>query len=119
DITSGVTPKQFIRGEWFIGTAFLTGLVWILVYWTGAGTWVAAGVAFAVGFTFRLFAMYRGWEEPMPNEPAGAVIHGEGRLLLGRKLHDKSPRELRDLGLLVEPDGAGAVETGPQATAAD
>src|SRR4051812_12161256 len=43
DVSSGVTPKQFIRGEWFIATALLTGAVWILVYWAGAGTWWARG----------------------------------------------------------------------------
>src|SRR5262245_37543483 len=102
DITSGVSPKQFIRGEWFVGTAVLTAVVWILVYWAGASTWAAMGVAFAIGFTFRLLALYRGWEEPMPKEPEGVVIHGPRRPLLGRKLHGKSQQELRDLGLLVE-----------------
>jgi len=102
DVSSGVTPKQFIRGEWFIGTALLTGAVWILVYWTGAGTWWAAGIAFLVGYTFRTLALFRGWEEPLPKEAQGVVIHGEGRPLLGRKLHGRSQRELRDLGLLVE-----------------
>jgi uncharacterized membrane protein YeiH len=105
DVSSGMTPKQFIRGEWFIGTALLTGLVWILVYWAGAGTWWAAGIAFVVGYAFRTLALFRGWEEPLPEEAQGVVIHGEGRPLLGRKLHGKSQRELRDLGLLVEePD---------------
>jgi uncharacterized membrane protein YeiH len=102
DVTSGVTPKQFIRGEWFVTTAILTGLVWVLIYWAGEDTWVAAGFAFVVGFAFRLTALYRGWEEPLAKEPAGAYIHSEGRPLLGRKLHKKSQRELRDLGLLVE-----------------
>lgn len=64
DITSGVTPKQFIQGEWFIGTALLTAAVWILVDWAGLGTWWAAGISFVVGFTFRVVALYRGWEEP-------------------------------------------------------
>jgi len=39
DVSSGVTPKSFIKGEWFIGTALRDGAVWILVYWAGAGTW--------------------------------------------------------------------------------
>ena len=102
DLTSGVTPKQFIRGEWFVGTAALVGLVWILVYWAGANTWAAAGVAFVVGYAFRTAALFRGWEEPLAPPPAGVVIHDEGRPLLGRKLKGKSQRELRDLGLLVE-----------------
>ena len=69
DLTSGVTPKQFIRSEWFVATAALTGLTWILIYWAGANTWVAAAVAFAVGFAFRLVALHRRWEEPLAREP--------------------------------------------------
>jgi uncharacterized membrane protein YeiH len=102
DLTSGVTPKQFIRGEWFVGTAVLTAFVWIVVDWTGAGTWAAAGTAFVVGFSFRMLALFRGWEERLAREPAGVYLHDEGRPLLGRKLKQKSQRELRDLGLLVE-----------------
>jgi uncharacterized membrane protein YeiH len=100
DIVSGVTPKQFIRGEWFVATALLTGGIWILVYWAGATTWIALGVAFIIGFAFRLTALYRAWEEPLPAEAKGVVIHGPGRPMLGRKLQGKSRRELRDLGLL-------------------
>ena len=37
DITSGVPPKQFIRGEWFVAIAALTAFVWILVYPGGPG----------------------------------------------------------------------------------
>jgi uncharacterized membrane protein YeiH len=105
DISSSVSPKQFIRGEWFVGTALLTGAVWILVFWAGAGTWIAAGTAFVVGFSFRTAALFRGWEEPLPKGPDGVVLHPEGRPLLGRKLRGKSQQELRDLGLLVEDDG--------------
>ena len=114
DITSGKTPKQFIRSEWFIGTALLTGLVWILVYWAGAGTWWAAGIAFVVGFSFRLVALFRGLEEPMPKEPKGIVVHKDS-VLLGRKLSGKSQRELADLGLVVENGSASdaAPQTAP------
>jgi len=102
DVTSGVTPKQFIRGEWFVAVALLTGAVWILVYWAGLGTWAAAGIAFVVGYTVRVAALYRGWEEPLPKEPAGVHAHDDGRPLLGRKLKGKSRRELHDLGLVVD-----------------
>ena len=110
DVSSGVTPKQFIRGEWFVSIAALTGIVWILATWAGAGTWLAAGIAFAIGFTVRLLALYRGWEEPLAGEPAGAYLHSEGRPLFGRKLHQKSERELRDLGLVA--DGRQVTEAG-------
>jgi uncharacterized membrane protein YeiH len=103
DVTSGVTPKQVIRGEYFVTTAILTGVVWMLCIVADASTWVAAIVAFAVGFTFRVVALYRGWEEPIPKEPAGALVHEDGRPLLGRKLKGKSQKELRELGLVVDP----------------
>lgn len=102
DITSGVPPKQFIRGEWFVAIAALTALVWILCTQAGVGPWSAALISFAVGFTVRMIALYRGWEEPLASEPKGVYKHSDGRPLLGRKLAGKSQRELRDLGLAVE-----------------
>lgn len=102
DISSGVTPKHFIRGEWFVPVAVLTGLVWILVYWAGGNTWIAAGTAFLVGYATRVAALWWAWEEPLAREPAGVYQHSDGRPMLGRKLKGKSKRELRDLGLLVE-----------------
>ena len=91
DVTSGVTPKQFIRGEWFVGTAVLTGAIWIVIYWAGASTWWAMGTAFVVGFTFRVLALYRDWEEPLPVGPAGVVIHPEKRPLLGPQARRQVP----------------------------
>jgi uncharacterized membrane protein YeiH len=111
DVSSGVTPKQFIRGEWFVSIAALTGAVWIVASWAGADTWVAAGVSFAVGFTVRLVALYRAWEEPLAREPAGVYLHSEGRPLLGRKIAHRSKRELQDLGLAVD-EGAQVTEAG-------
>jgi uncharacterized membrane protein YeiH len=116
DITSGVSPKQFIRGEWFVAIALLTGAVWILADQAGASAWVAVGISFVVGFTVRLVALYQGWEEPLAAEPAGVKIHGEGRPLLGRKLAGKSQRELKDLGLVVGTDTPVAAK--PQTHAA-
>ena len=66
--------------------------------------WSCAQIAVAVGFTFRLSALYRGWEEPLAKEPAGAYQHTDGRPLLGRKLAGKSVREMHDLGLSVDAD---------------
>ena len=102
DVSSGVPPKQFVRGEWFVAIAALTGLVWILVTWAGANPWWAAGISFVVGFTVRVIALYRGWEAPLAKEPKGVYQHSDGRPLLGRKLAGKSQRELHDLGLVVE-----------------
>jgi len=106
DVTSGVPPKHFVRGEWFVGIALLTGLVWVVLYWLivqqgGASIWWPTGISFAFGFTLRLLALYRGWEEPLASEPAGVYKHDDGRPLLGRKIAGKSQRELHDLGLTV------------------
>jgi uncharacterized membrane protein YeiH len=109
DVSSGVSPKHFVRGEWFVGTALLTGIVWITCDAAGLSTWWSAGISFAVGYTLRVTALYHGWEEPLAKEPAGVYKHDDGRPLLGRKIRGKSRRELRDLGLLVEnpsPEGS-------------
>ncbi|HEX9099913.1 MAG TPA: TRIC cation channel family protein [Candidatus Dormibacteraeota bacterium] len=106
DVTCGVPPKQFIRGEWFVTIALLTGAVWIACDAAGLGTWGSAGISFTVGFTVRLIALYRGWEEPLAREPAGVYQHSDGRPLLGRKLAGKSVREMKDLGLAMhDPPG--------------
>lgn len=111
DVSSGVTPKQFIRGEWFVAVAALTGLVWILVFWASGNTWVALVVAFIAGFSVRVLCLWYAWEEPLASEPTGVYLHSDGRPLLGRKIAGKSQRELRDLGLLVE-DGAQTAPIG-------
>ena len=108
DISSGVPPKQFIRGEWFVVIAALTGLVWVICDAAGLNTLWSAGISFAVGFTVRVIALYRGWEEPLAKEPAGVYQHSDGRPLLGRKIAGKSKRELKDLGLVVENPAPGA-----------
>jgi hypothetical protein len=97
-----VPPKQFVRSEWFVGTALLTSVVWVLCDQAALNVWACAGIAFAVGFTFRVLALYRGWEEPLAKEPSGVYKHSDGRPLLGRKLEGKSVRELHDLGLVVQ-----------------
>jgi uncharacterized membrane protein YeiH len=123
DVTSGVTPKQFIRGEWFVGVALLTGVIWVLLYWLlvqkgGASIWSATGIAFAIGFVVRMTALYRGWEEPLAKEPAGVYRHDDGRPLLGRKIARKSQRELHDLGLLVDNGAGSSADVEAQPTAA-
>ena len=102
DVSSGVEPKQFIRGEWFVSIAALTGLVWLICDAAGLGTWWSVGISFVGGFTVRLLALYLGWEEPLAKEPAGVYKHSDGRPLLGRKIAGKSQRELADLGLAIE-----------------
>jgi len=66
DITSGVTPKHFVKGEWFVGTAVLTSVVYVICYWAGLDIIPATLISFAVGFGFRITALFKGWEEPEP-----------------------------------------------------
>ena len=68
DITSGVTPKHFVKGEWFVGTAVLTSAVYVVCYESGLSIIPATLISFAVGFTFRLTALFKGWEEPEPTD---------------------------------------------------
>jgi hypothetical protein len=104
-VSSGVPPKHFIRGEWFVGIALLTGLVWVLCDTVGLNTGGSAAIAFVVGYSLRLIALYPGWEEPLAKEPKGVYLHDDGRPLLGRKLRGESRRELVSLGLSVEDVG--------------
>ena len=108
DVSSGVVPKQFIRGEWFVGVALLTGAVWLACFGLGLNTWWCAGIALVIGYTLRVVALYRAWEEPLAKEPKGVYIHSDGRPMLGRKLKGKSQRELHDLGLTVDPEPTGS-----------
>jgi len=112
DITSGVAPKQFVQGEWFVGDAVLTTVTWLAASYFGLTGWWAIGIAFTVGFAFRVAALYLGWEEPLAPEPAGVYVHTEGKPLLGRKLKGKSQRELRELGLVPEKGGHGSDSSG-------
>jgi uncharacterized membrane protein YeiH len=104
DVISDVNPKLFIRGEWFVATAVMSGIIWIICTQAGLNSWWAAGITFVVAYAFRVTALFFAWEEPLAKEPTGVYIHDDGRPMLGRKLKGKSRRELRDLGLLVEPE---------------
>ena len=104
DVSCSVPPKQFIRGEWFVSIALLTGIIWVICDAVGLNTWASAGIAFAVGYTLRMVALYRAWEEPLAAEPKGTYLHDDGRPLLGRKIKGKSKRELKSLGLTVEDE---------------
>ena len=66
DLTSGVTPQQFTRGEWFVGTAVLLAVAYIVFDALGLSVWPATLLAWAIGFTFRLSALRFKWEEPEP-----------------------------------------------------
>jgi uncharacterized membrane protein YeiH len=71
DLTSGVTPQQFTKGEWFVGTAVLTSVTYIILDALGLASpsiWPATIIAWLVGFTFRNLSLHFKWEEPEPWE---------------------------------------------------
>jgi len=73
DVSSGVPAKQFVRGEWFIGTAVLTSVAFYVMRAPDLLGWnftISTLAAFAVGFAFRVAAVWWAWEEPMARVPA-------------------------------------------------
>ncbi|MBV9602663.1 MAG: TRIC cation channel family protein [Chloroflexi bacterium] len=71
DVTAGVTPQHFVRGEWFVGTAVLASTLYVVgAVGLGLSVWPATLVAVGIAFAFRLVALRRGWEEPEPWQPA-------------------------------------------------
>lgn len=75
DVTADKSAKQFIRSEWFVGTAVLTSLVYVVCYKNlGLTIWPATLIAFAVGFIFRIAAIWFAWEEPLPRLISAQVM---------------------------------------------
>jgi uncharacterized membrane protein YeiH len=67
DITAGKSAKQFVRSEWFVGTAVLTSVVYLAcALWFNLSIWPATLISFVVGFCFRMAALWFGWNEPLP-----------------------------------------------------
>jgi uncharacterized membrane protein YeiH len=69
DTVSGVTPKHFVKGEFFVGTALLASVVYLICYLAGLSIWPATLISLAIGFAFRVIAQNRHWEEKEPWEP--------------------------------------------------
>lgn len=83
DVSCGVPPKQFTRGEWFVTIALLTGIIWVLCDTGGLPLWASALIAFVVGYTVRVLALYFAWEEPLAKGPKGVYLHDDGRPMPG------------------------------------
>ena len=101
DITCGMPPKHFIKGEWFVGTAILVSVVYIICYEAGVSIWPATLISFVVGFGFRLLALSFAWEEPEPWMPESIRGEEEARPTLSQRLKGDI-----DIGV----DDAGASE---------
>ena len=75
DVTSGVTPQHFVRGEWFVGTAVLTSVVYLIAdEGLKLEIWPATLIAFAFGFIFRLSSRRFKLEEPLDDANGKPVL---------------------------------------------
>ena len=90
DVACGVIPKQLVRGEFFVGTAVGTGILYLVFrYALGLGLIPATVIAVLLGFGFRLAAQSFGWEEWEPWEPSGLQTGEKERATLGEGLRDE------------------------------
>ena len=88
DLTAGKSAKQFVRGEWFVGTAVLTSVVFLIcAKYLALSIWPATLIAFVVGFCFRLGAIWYCWEEPLPRVPEHVKGEVKKRTTLKEKMH--------------------------------
>ena len=87
DVTAGKSAKQFIRGEWFVGTAVLTSVTYLIcARYLGLTIYPATLIAFLVGFFFRVAALWFAWEEPLPK---GVPEHVRGEIIPRESLKEK------------------------------
>lgn len=98
DVTSGVTPKHFVKGEWFVGTAVLTSVVYVVCYWSGLDIVPATLISFIFGFGFRLAALFKGWEEPEPKDQPNIGVEKERKRLGDTLKEEREERKARKSG---------------------
>lgn len=71
DVSCNVIPKQLVRGEFFVLTAILTIVVYLVArYVLSLDVTPSTAIGFVFGFGFRLLSQFLGWEEFEPWEPA-------------------------------------------------
>ena len=87
DLTAGKSAKQFVRSEWFVGTAVLTSVVFLMCdKYLSMELWPATLIAFAVGFSLRVAAIWFCWEEPLPHVPDHVKCEVTLRISLKEKM---------------------------------
>ena len=94
DITAGKGAKQFVRSEWFVGTAVVTSVVFLFCdQYLALEIWPATLISFFAGFFFRLAALWFGWQEPMPRLPFSVMGTIPRRKTLKEKFAAEDPSE--------------------------
>lgn len=93
DIACNVIPKQLVRGEFFVTAAALTGIAYVICNQAyGLPVVTSTGIAFVVGFGFRLLSQFLGWEEWEPWEPPACKTEEGPRETLGAGLKEEFDR---------------------------
>ena len=117
DITSRQPAKQFVRGEWFVTAAALTAVVYLIcAYVLGLSIWPATLISVVFGFSFRVTALWQGWEEPMPKMPPTswkACPNGKGSSRSGRSDRRASSETRSTLEREEETTGKARPAIGP------
>lgn len=99
DVSSGVPPKQFVRGQWFVPTALIAGGSWMLLHGFGIQGWTAALIAFVPAYLFRVLALYYWWDEPLANEPQQVYQPDSPHPLWREDLRKPTKQEREELDL--------------------
>lgn len=87
DVACGVVPKQLVRGEFWVLSALLTGIGFIVCQASlGLPEVTSTAIAFVVGFGFRITSQALGWEEWEPWEPQEARTPEKARKKLAEGL---------------------------------
>jgi uncharacterized membrane protein YeiH len=95
DVACNCVPKQLVRGEFFVGAAILTGVAYLVCDQAlELPVLASTGIAFVVGFGFRLLSQTLGWEEWEPWEPSKAAE--KSRETLGEGLRAELDRPTRN-----------------------
>jgi uncharacterized membrane protein YeiH len=87
DISCGVIPKQLVRGEFFVLTATMTAILYLVCKEAiGLSLVTSTIISFVFGFGFRLTSQTLGWEEWEPWEPASLKAGEKAHATLGEGL---------------------------------
>ncbi len=93
DVACNVVPKQLVRGEFFVASAALTAIAYVVCDQAyGLPVVASTSIAFVVGFGFRLLSQFLGWEEWEPWEPPALETSEDTRDTLGAGLKKEFDR---------------------------
>ena len=110
---SWAAAQQFIRGEWFVTIALLTGIIWVICDSAGLPDLGIGTDRFAIGSPDWVLALYYAWrrtpgqrtQRDVPSTTTAAPM------LSRASSKGKSQREMAMLGLGMPDDAYGSAAT--------